>query len=244
MSNPLPPEAQDDNFARHQPDKPFDDKTTPDTDAQFQEQTQNKQWATEPNSPSERLKDIQAKIERTTSEFANREISRSQFNAIYSHYNEQRAIIERIINHDPSNPGWKQASRSGKTQFLRQHFEARPVNYVIYIHHEPRPIMGNGTKPDLIRIASLLQTLWKMEKKRVGVARIELKEPHWLVMVAGQYSVTFVTYSLEPSGLQVNQTRDLHNDFERANRLFLERNRINKAQMVFPQRALLENKLG
>ncbi len=201
-----------------------------------------KQWASEPASPQERLALLREKMETVANEYARREISRAQFNAIYGHYSEQRAIIERIISRDPSNDGWKQASRSGKTSFLREHFEARPVNYVIYLHHQPRPLMGGGTRPDMQRIAGLLKTLWNMDKLRVGVVRILLREPTWLVMAAGRKSVSFVTYHLEPSGTQMNRVYDLHKDFERANRILLERQRINKGQMVFPQRSLIENK--
>lgn len=201
-----------------------------------------RRWATEPESPTDRLVYIRDKMEKVALEFANREISRAQFNAIYAHYNEQRTIIERMMSRDPNNPGWKQAARSGKTQFLRQHFEGHPVNYVIYLHHMPRPLMGGGTRPNMQKIAGLLRALWSLEKQRIGVARVTLNEQMWLIMAAGVFSVTFVTYSLEPSGAQANQVRDLHSDFERANRIFLERGTISKAQMVFPQRALLENK--
>lgn len=201
---------------------------------------QHRRWSTEPNSPGDRMAYIRAKMEEVANEYANNRISRAQFNAIYSHYSEQRQLIEKIIARNPDNDGWKQAARSGKTAFLRQHFDARPLNYVVYLHHRYKPLIGGGTRPDIQRITNLLRVLWKMEKIRVGVARMALDGPNWLVMTAGHYSVTFVTFHLEPSGDKANYVRDLHNDFERANRLFLQRGKINKALMVFPQRALLE----
>ncbi len=201
---------------------------------------QHPRWSTEPSSPGDRIAYIRAKMEEVANEYANNEISRAQFNAIYSHYSEQRQLIEKIIARNPDNDGWKQAARSGKTEFLRQHFDARPLNYVVYLHRRHKPLIGGGTRPDIQRITNLLRVLWRMEKIRVGVARMALDGPNWLVMTAGYYSVTFVTFHLEPSGDKANYVRDLHNDFERANRLFLQRGKINKALMVFPQRALLE----
>jgi hypothetical protein len=202
--------------------------------------SQHRRWATEPNSPGDRIAYIRNKMEEVSNEYANNTISRAQFNAIYAHYNEQRQLIEKIIARDPDNDGWKQAARSGKTEFLRQHFDARPLNYVVYVHRQYKPLIGGGTRPDITRIKNLLRVLWRMEKIRVGVARMSLDGPTWLVMTAGHYSVTFVTFHLEPSGDKANYVRDLHNDFERANRLFLKRGKINKSLMVFPQRALLE----
>jgi hypothetical protein len=203
---------------------------------------EERRWASEPNSPGERLEIIRQKMREVANEYANQEISRAQFHAIYAHYNEQRTIIEQIISRNPNNPGWKQAARSGKTEFLRTHYEAYPQNYVIYVHQQRTPLMGGGTKPDMARIQALLRTLWNMDKLKVGVARLALGGQAWLIMAAGHYSVTFVTFQLEPSGNQANAVRDLHEDFERANRLFFQRNKINKARMVFPQRALIENK--
>ncbi|MEL6149618.1 MAG: hypothetical protein AAFU54_11320 [Chloroflexota bacterium] len=201
-----------------------------------------RRWATEPNSPRERLQHLRDKMEQVANEYANREISRAQFNAIHSHYSEQRAIVEAIIARDPSNDGWKQASRSGKTTFLREHFEAKPVNYVIYLHKQGRPLMGGGTRPDMQHISSILKKLWGMQKIRMGAAIITLKPPHWLVIAIGRYGVTFVTYYMEPTSIHTTTVNDLHQNFERANRIMLERGRVNKSQMVFPQRSLIENK--
>lgn len=224
---------------RPQRPEPEPDKTTqPNVPAEEAEP----RWASEPNSPSEKLADIRRKMERTANEFADRSLNRAQFNAIYSHYDEQRRIIEQIVARNPQNDAWKQVGRSGKTSFLRDHFQAQPVNYVVYLHRQPRALMGNGTRPNMERIGSLLRRLWKQDPAKMGVATVQLKPADtWLVMASGRYGVTFVTFNLEPSGAQIERVQNLNGDFERANRIFLERNRIQRAQMVFPQRSLLEN---
>lgn len=252
-SSPTPPQDEAGNFISpmhpRRPDEqnPSPSATPAEAAARLNAQHEAQQahlagWATEPTSPSERLAVIRDKMERVANEYAKREISRAQFNAIYAHYSEQRAIIEKIIARNPQNEAWKQAARGGKTAFLREHFEGRPLNYVIYLHRQNTPLMGGGTRPDLQRIAGMLRSLWANEERRIGLARLALVAPQWLVMAAGQYSVTFVTFYLEPSGAQMNTVNDLHTDFERANRLFLKRGKVNKEQLVFPQRALLEQK--
>lgn len=233
-----PPDREDVSPLRPQRPQGFE---LPDEDTT--QAAASERWATEPNSPSERLRVIRDKMESVANEYAERKISRAQFNAIYAHYSEQRTIIERIVAKDPHSDGWKQAGRSGKTSFLRAHFEARPTNYVIFLHKQPRPLMGGGTRPDMERIQGLLKALWGIDTVRVGVARLALKAPKWLIMAAGQYSVTFVTFHLEPSGQQATYVNDLHRDFERANQIYLQRGQIIRSQMVFPQRALLENRI-
>jgi hypothetical protein len=47
-------------------------------------------------------------------------------------------------------------------------------------------------------------------------------------------------FMLEPSPMQANKVRDLHSDFERANRMALERGTKSLDRLVFPQRALVE----
>lgn len=200
----------------------------------------DKKWASEPISPSERLSIIREKMERIADEYANRKISRTQFNAIYGHYSEQRTLIERLISKDPSNAAWKQAARSGKTSFLRTHFEATARNYVIYLHETPNPLMGGGSRPDLTRINILLQSLWAQPDAKRGVARLALQPPEWLVIAVGYFGVTLVTFHLEPSGTQVERVHDLHQDFERANSIYLKRGITDRQRIVFPQRALLE----
>jgi hypothetical protein len=63
---------------------------------------------------------------------------------------------------------------------------------------------------------------------------------NWLVLALGDRAVTLVMFMLEPSTAQINLVRDLHADFERANRGALERGTRSLDRFVFPQRALAE----
>lgn len=194
-----------------------------------------------PNSPEAALEDLRRKMERVASEFAAGRINRAQFNAMYGRYTEQRAIIERLIQRNPQNDAWKNVAKPGHTTFLRQHFEARPMYYVIFQHNRTTPLMMGGQQPNMTQIGDVLKALWGMkDRPKVGLARKDMGNGNWLVLALGEHAVTLVMFMLEPSPMQANKVRDLHSDFERANRMALERGTKSLDRLVFPQRALVE----
>lgn len=193
------------------------------------------------SDPSAALENLREKMEEVATEFSRGKINRAQFNAVYGRYNEQRTIIERLIERDPSSESWKQVAAAGHTGFLRRHFESRALYYLIYKREQYTPLMGGGkTKPDPQRMGKILRTLWGMKnQRRAGVARMTFDNDQWMILALGDYSVTLVMFALEPSIVQIQRVRDLHADFERANYFALERS-LPVGRMVFPQRALVE----
>lgn len=196
----------------------------------------------EPENPQAALDHLRQKMEMVANEFAQGKINRAQFNAIYGRYSEQRAITERLIQRNPNSEAWKQASAPGHTSFLREHFEARLQFYLVYQHNMTVPLMMGGKhQPDMEHISQVLKSLWGMSNRpKVGLARKDLGNGNWLVLALGEFAVTLAMFMLEPSVAQMNLTRDLHADFERANRAALERGTRSLDRFVFPQRALAE----
>lgn len=193
-----------------------------------------------PDDPYQTLEHIRAKMESVAADYANGTLNRAQFNAIYAHYSDQRTIIERLIERNPNNDAWRQVATPGHTGFLRNHFEAHPVFYVIFRHGDPRPLMAVGDEPSPVRpqIVQILKALWRGgEKPRAGLARKGLDDGQWMIIAVGELALTIVIYSLQPSAAQQNLVRDLHADFERANRMALQRG-LSSDRMVFPQRSL------
>jgi hypothetical protein len=133
-------------------------------------------------------------------------------------------------------------ARAGHTGFLRDHFEARCLYYLVYRFPVTRPLMmGGQQQPAMEHIEPVLSVLFKMEERpRAGLARKALDNGQWLVVALGVHSLTLTLFNLEPAKSQMNRVRDLHNDFERANRTALERGTRTLDKMVFPQRALVE----
>lgn len=195
-----------------------------------------------PEDAQSALQYLRQKMEDTAVEFSNGNLNRAQFSAIYKHYNEKRTIIEKIHQRDPESDAWKQVIEPGQTGFLRQHFEARPVFFVVFLNKQSRPLLSGGEQSTktITQIGKLLKLLWNLEREpEKGVARKAVGDGQWMVLAVGEYSVTFVVYSRQPSNNQSNLVRDLHSDFERANRLLLERGTHTARRMVFPQRALI-----
>ncbi len=195
-----------------------------------------------PDNPTNALDALRLKMEQVANEYADGRLNRAQFNAIYGRYNEQRTIIERLIQRDPHNHAWQQVAIPGHTSFLKSHFEARILYFVVYSINNPMLLMmGGQNQPDMLHIEPILNTLLKMPNRpRSGLARKAMGEGHWMALALGENAVTIVLFMLEPSTAQLNRIRDLHADFERANRPALLRETQSLDKMVFPQRALVE----
>lgn len=201
---------------------------------------------TMPENPEAALELLRRKMEIVANEFGEGKINRAQFNAIYGRYSEQRTIIETLQKRNPENPAWKQAAAPGHTSFLRQHFEARLGYYLVYQHNIPSPlIMGGKQQANMDQISGVLQSLWSMNKRpKIGLARKEMGSGQWLVLALGEFAVTLAMFMLEPSVTQATWVRDLHNDFERANRRALSNGTRSLDRFVFPQRALAEKDIS
>ncbi|MFN8375678.1 MAG: hypothetical protein U0694_22760 [Anaerolineae bacterium] len=198
-----------------------------------------------PNNPAEALEVLRQKMENAASEFSQGKINRAQFNAVYARYGEQRSIIERLMQRDPGSEAWKAVAAPGHTRFLIDHFEAHALYYLVFLHNRPKPLIWGGKQPpDGPTVINILRTLWSMPNRpKSGAARKEVKGGHWLLLVLGESALTLVHFSQEPANLQINRVRDMHADFERANRVLLERGMTSPERLVFPQRALVEENL-
>lgn len=189
---------------------------------------------------------LRQKMELVADEFSQGKINRAQFNAVYKRYSEQRTIIERLIERNPKSDAWRQViGVTGQTGFLRSHFAAQPLYYVIYRNNAAEPIVvGGKNKPDPAAIQPVLHLVWSMPSRpKNGLGRKPIGDNHWLILAIGDYATTVVMFSLEPSIAQARLVRDLHADFERANHAALARGWVMPDRMVFPQRALVETSL-
>jgi hypothetical protein len=197
---------------------------------------------TNPENPLQALDQLRERMERVAAEYADGKLNRAQFNAIYAKLSEQRAIIEKLRQRDPNSPAWKTVVENVNTRFLREHFQARLLYFLVYQHGKPTPLMMGGTQqPNMERIAQVLQQLWSMKSRpRSGLARKDMGNGQWLVLAVGEFSLTIALYMLEPSVQQMNLVRDLQADFERANSASLHQGTRSLDRFVFPQRALTE----
>ncbi|MBX3081680.1 MAG: hypothetical protein KF716_08590 [Anaerolineae bacterium] len=196
----------------------------------------------DPTKAEEALLRVREKTAQIAVEFADGRLNRAQFAAMYARYNEVRTVIERLISNNPNSKAWKNVARPGVTTFLRQHFQAQTLSYAVYAYDRAEPMLTQGTPEiPLETLGQILRALkvYIPAKGVPGPAGKGLDSGKWVTIVPGQLTVTLVLYSLEPSATQVTLIQDMQRDFERANRLSLERGIRQPDQLVFPHRALI-----
>lgn len=201
------------------------------------------------SSPSERLQaenaleELRRKTAFVATEFSEGRINRAQFSSMYAYYNEKRIIIEQLLRRDPDTQAWQQVARAGNTTFLRQHFEARVLAFNVYDQGQFEPFVAQGTVPIPVEsVQPILTALYIVQRSRKQLNPISRRATngHWLVVVPAVFTTALALFSLEPAVQQMLLVRDLHFDFERANRRVLERGVRQPEQLVFPHRALFE----
>ncbi len=191
----------------------------------------------------EALINLRHKTALVAAEFAEGKLNQAQFDAIYSRYSEQRAIIERLLTRDPQSQAWQSVARPGHTQFLKQHYAARALSYAIYDQDTFDQIAVTGVlqiRPE--HIIAVLERLRSVIARRgnPGPAQKKLPDNKCILIVPGELTTAVVVFSLEPATRQIERIRDMHTDFERANRRALSRRDYDTSRMVFPHRALFE----
>lgn len=187
------------------------------------------------------LEKLRQKTALVAKEFADGNLNRAQFVAMYAHYNEKRIIIERLLTRDPGTQAWQTVATPGLTTFLREHYEARVLSFAVYDLNTNELISSQGEPLLPIDLANKIITAIRMvlqNHQNLSAQRKALENDQWAVFIPGRYTVAIVTFSLEPSSQQVRLVQDLHRDFERANRQMLERGVRQAEQLVFPYRAL------
>ncbi len=235
--NALPDDVRRSPVRPPQPDAPqvASEPTPPEPDETFPES---------PLDPKAALSALRHKMELIADEFAQGKINRAQFNAVYKRYSEQRTIIERLIERNPSSEAWRQViGVRGQTGFLRHHFAAQTQYFLVYRNDELQPLLvGGRQKPHEAAILPVIKHIWSLPNRpKLGLGRKPVGETNWLILAVGAHATTVVMFANEPSIAQAQLVRDLHADFERANQAALARGWLAPERMVFPQRALTEH---
>ena len=196
------------------------------------------------------LEKLRQKTADIAKEYADGKLNQAQFAAMYAHINEKRVIIEQMLAKNPDTLAWQSVATAGHTTFLRQHFEARVLAYLLYDNgtvDPDTPLAMQSTKlpsPDVIKpILTALSMLLKTRTTDKPLRAIvkPLTGGHWIGIIPGTYTSAIVLFSLEPSANQFQRVVDLQRDFETANHASLARGVRESQQFVFPHRALFED---
>lgn len=184
---------------------------------------------------------LEEKMNRVTQNFTEGRLNQAQFQAMYTHYTEQRAVILRLLARNPNSDAWKRVAKEGHTTVLRRQHEARLHGLALYDNWSGTTITTLGTfdLPDEI-LNSLLSSI------NVDAANLDLNHPQrtqieggrWLVYLRGDYASCVAVYSAEPSTVQLVHLSRKMLEFEIANEWMLDSGTIDPRRLLFPQEAL------
>jgi hypothetical protein len=191
-----------------------------------------------PASPKEltgMLISLDQKLARLEEDYRQGRVNSSQYRAIQKHYLEQKDVATRLRQTHPDSDRWKVVLEEGKTSFLLQLNEATVRCVAFYDLKSRERIFTQGDIPiDAEEAIALLGTFSTADNEpRAGrMVATHADDGVALVLIPGRYTVSLVSFSQDPPGWQVRALREVHRNFEAANRIALERG--ERRSLIFP----------
>jgi hypothetical protein len=184
---------------------------------------------------TEMLISLDQKIERLENDYQQGRVNTAQYRAIRKHYLEQKDVATRLQQTHPGSDRWRIVLEEGKTTFLLQLNEATVRFVAFYDLETRRRLFSQGDMPcDADEAITLLGTFGASEfDPRTGrMVATHADDGTALVLIPGRYTAALVSFSQDPPGWQVRALREIHRNFEAANRVLLERG--GKSALIFP----------
>ena len=181
------------------------------------------------------LSSLERKLLRLEQDFQQGRINASQYRAIRRHYLEQRQVAIRLRQAYPDSDRWRIVLEEGKTTFLMQLNEAECRSVALYDIDTRKRIFAQGAMPASAEEAmGLLRTFGSpgggAPADRMFATRTE--DGTALLLIPGRYTVALVVFSQDPPAWQVRALREVHSNFEIANRAALSRG--ERQSLIFP----------
>jgi hypothetical protein len=191
--------------------------------------------AQEGDELSEMLASLDQKLARLEEDFQQGRINSAQYRAIRRHYKEQREVALRLRQAHPDSDRWRIVLEEGKTTFLLQLNEAAVRCVAFYDLKTRKLIFTQGEIPTEADDAiSLLGTFGASEfnPKTGRMMATHADDGTALVLIPGRFTAALVSFSQDPPGWQVRALREVHRNFEAANKAALRRG--ERRALVFP----------
>jgi hypothetical protein len=190
---------------------------------------------------------IQNKIDTTLAEFADGNISREQFHAIYAHYSSQLTMIEEAVTATRNGETPALKGKANETIAIRTAHMGKAVGLVIY-HNKSGMFVETLGQFDVppSRIAPTLNDFsFMMEGRRMIERRIEkIGMKQWLLFAAGKHTCVVTIFHNEPSPQQSREIERLHHDFEVANEAQISGGRVDPTKLAYPFLVFIQQKLS
>jgi len=188
---------------------------------------------------------VERKIQGLLEEFSAGKLNREQFNVLYERYSGQLQLAQQALM-SGNAAALDRASGESSTIAIKQAHMGKAVGLVIY---QNRTGMSIETLGDFDVSAFVISPILNdfslmMETQRVIEHRVEaLDGKRWLLFVGGRFTTVVTLFHNEPSPMQINEIRRLHNDFEIANHGLLEKGQLDSKQMAYPFMVFVQKKL-
>jgi hypothetical protein len=195
------------------------------------ETTSSKEVLSDGTSPElrRRLEALDEKTARLEQDFQQGRINASQYRAIHRHYVEQQEVALRLHQSHPESDRWKVVLEEGKTSFLLQLNEASCMGVGFYDINTKSRLHLQGEMPASAEEAmSLLGTFGSAggDAPAGRMLATQSEDGTTLLLIPGRFTAALVVFSQDPPGWQVRALREVHQNFEAANRLTLDRGHL------------------
>ncbi|MBI5564647.1 MAG: hypothetical protein HY870_07120 [Chloroflexi bacterium] len=184
--------------------------------------------------------EVQRKMTALAEDFSLGKINRRQFEAVYTHYREQRQIIDALIN-SLNLDAWRKAISAGQTGLLLSHNAAQLLGYALYERATRQPLaVSPHFNVDPAFITPIIAAQQAARDVTTRIRTSEIDTGRWLCFVPGQAGLLVALFSVEPARAQLQLLQDLHHDFELANAKRLAQGRGSEAAEQFMRLWALE----
>ena len=178
---------------------------------------------------------LERKLDRLETDFQQGRVNAAQYRAIRRHYLEQREVATRLRQAHPESDRWKVVLEEGKTSFLMQLNEAVCHALALYDMAKRERFFVQGTMPPATDEAlALLRTFGPVgsDPNAGRILATQAEDGSALLLIPGEFTAALVAFSQQPPGWQVRALREVHRNFEAANRVPLSRG--DRRSLVFP----------
>lgn len=186
-----------------------------------------------PPEMAQSLAELDAKLARLEGDFQQGRVNASQYRAIRKHYLEQRQVAIRLKETNPLSDRWKVVLQEGKTTFLLQLNEAVCRSVAFYdLKRRDRIFVAGDMPPAAESAMSLLETFGQPKPGGDRMLATQTDDGSALLLIPGRFTAALVVFSQEPPGWQVRALREVHRNFEIANKAALDRG--HRTSLVYP----------
>jgi len=178
---------------------------------------------------------LERKLDRLETDFQQGRVNAAQYRAIRRHYLEQRDVATRLRQAHPESDRWKVVLEEGKTTFLMQLNEAVCHALALYDMAKRERFFVQGTMPPSTDEAlALLRTFGPVgsDPNAGRILATQAEDGSALLLIPGDFTAALVAFSQQPPGWQVRALREVHRNFEAANKVPLARG--DRRSLVFP----------